>query len=153
MTVALQGISGRGAKRDLNPPGGKPRSQHLTAVGASLLARSVGGQRRSPNQPVPTGGTPLLRPDDVDRKQLRACHSPARSPLSARPRAIPISSIGTPKPDMAFGSVRATLVPSITTPNISNEDEACERGHRPNRGLFRPTRLEKVTKPGAKAAN
>ena len=48
MTVALQGISGRGAKRDLNPPGGKPRSQHLTAVGASLLARSVGGQRRSP---------------------------------------------------------------------------------------------------------
>ena len=80
MTVALQGISGRGAKRDLNPPGGKPRSQHLTAVGASRLAASVGGRRRLANRPVPTGGTALLRPDDADRKLFRACHSRARSP-------------------------------------------------------------------------
>src|SRR5215471_19492174 len=32
--------------------------------------------------------------------------------MSVRPRAIPISSIERPKPGMAFGSARATLVPS-----------------------------------------
>src|SRR6516225_11152017 len=44
------------------------------------LAASAGGLRWPPSQPVPTGGSALLPPDDVDTKRFRACRSRTRSP-------------------------------------------------------------------------
>ena len=78
-----------------------------------------------------------MRPDDVDRKQLRACHS--RKPTRARPRANPISSIKRPKPDVAFGSVREALVPSNRNTEYFKLDNGFEMRTLPKLPMFAPT--------------
>src|SRR5262249_24613283 len=137
--------------------GGKPRSQHLTAVGASLLAGSVGSQRRSPNQPVPTDGSALLRPDDADRKQLRACHSRARSPLVEDPERFQYPASRDQSRAWRLVLPVRRWFHQITAPNILNWDTGLGIRILPSPRALPATQAllpEQVSKPGEdEAAN
>jgi len=114
------------------------------------LAASAGGLRRPPSRPVPTGGSALARPDDVDRKRFRACRSRARSPpvqdlqLFQYPASETKAGRGIWFCPRGFGSIKLQhrIFQIRTMASELGHDPAAETANTPFRVLMNGNRLE-----------